>query len=192
MVRVRHTADDGTVVTFREPVIDDLRQLMSFINSFVEEPMSGILMNKKVTLKSERSWLEGQLRDIKAKTTFIFLAELDGRVVGSCHMSRLASKHSHRASIGIALIKDVRGKGLGECLMRRTIEVGSKRMKNLECIELSTFAYNERAQSLYKKLGFKEFGRVPRAVKEGDMYFDELLMRLELAPSGRSGKGRNA
>jgi RimJ/RimL family protein N-acetyltransferase len=192
MVRIRHVADDGTAFTFREPTAGDTKQLMSFINSFIDEPMSGILMNKKVTLRSEKAWLDGQLREIRARSVFILLAEMDGRVVGSCHISRLPSKHSHRASIGVALVKDVRGRGLGEALMRKTIEAGSKRIKGLECIELSTFAYNERAQSLYKKLGFREFGRIPRAMKEGQQYFDELLMRLELAPPKRGRKRSGA
>ncbi len=181
MVRYRHVASDGTELVFREPVKGDAKACMSFINSFVDERRSGILIDKKVTLKAEEKWLESQLSDTKARQIVMLLVELDGRVVGSCHVHRLPSKHRHRAVLGVALHKGIRGKGVGEALMRRTMDLALKRFRGIETLELSSFAYNERAQSLYKKLGFKEFGRVPRSAKEGDEYFDEVMMRLELS-----------
>lgn len=190
MVKVEHVTVDGTKVVFREPTPDDKRQLMSFINSFMGERKSGLMMNKKVTLKGEEEWLRGRLSEIRARKTFILLAELDGRIVGSCHITRLDYKHSHRASVGIALRKEFRGRGLGEALMRKTIELGLKRIKGIEFVDLSTFAYNERAQSLYRKLGFKEYGRIPMSLKEEGVHFDELLMRLEVCPDRPRGKAR--
>lgn len=180
MVRYEHVASDGTRLVFREPVRGEAKACMSFINPFVDERRSGLLINKKVTLKDEERWLESQLSDIRSRLTVMLLVERDGRVVGSCHMHRLPGKHKHRAVLGVALQRDIRGKGVGEALMRRTMELGVKRFRGLETIELSSFAYNERAQSLYRKLGFKEFGRVPRSSKEDGEYFDEVMMRLEL------------
>lgn len=166
--------------------------MMHFINSLAEEPMSGLLVDKRVSLKQEEAWLSARLSEIRSRTTVILLVVRDGRVLGSCHMSKLPGKHSHRASIGVALMKEVRGMGVGEAIMRKTIEVGARRLRGIESVDLSAFDYNNRALALYRKLGFVEYGRIPRSAKEGDEYFDEVLMRLELEPhrGGRRSSSR--
>lgn len=180
MVRLRHMAADGVEYTFREPAGGDARELMTFINSLIAEPMSGLMLSKKMSHEAERRWLSARLAEIRSRETVILLVVRGDRVLGSCHMSRLPGKHSHRANIGVALRKEIRGMGIGEAVMRRTIELGVKRLKGVESVDLTAFAYNERALALYAKLGFKEYGRIPRSAREGEEYVDELLMRLEL------------
>ncbi len=176
MTRRKFTARDGTIVVFREPKPSDARLLMDFINAFVAEPMSGLLINKRVRLREEKAWLKGWLADIKSGKGVMILVEADGRIKGNCTVSRLVWKSSHMADAGIALSKDVRGRGIGEALMKETIELARKRMSGLEIIQLKAFAYNDRALELYKKLGFVVVGRVPRANKEGNQYYDDVLM----------------
>jgi RimJ/RimL family protein N-acetyltransferase len=53
-------------------------------------------------------------------------------------------------------------------------------MKGVEFIDLSTFGYNKRAQGLYARLGFVKVGEIPDAVREGNRYFSEHLMALDL------------
>jgi len=192
MVRYSHSTADGAEFIFREPVKTDARALMRFINSVVAEPMSGLMMDRKVSMKDEERWLSARLSEVRSRTVVMLLVVRDGRVLGNCHMSRLTGKHSHRAVIGVALMKDARGMGIGEAVMRKTLELGARRFKGVESVDLSAFAYNARALALYKKLGFKEYGRIPRSAKEGDGYFDEVLMRLELAPRlrGRESTSR--
>ena len=43
-------------------------------------------------------------------------------------------------------------------------------------VTLSVTASNEAAVRLYKAAGFMEVGRMPRALKMGPNYFDELMM----------------
>jgi len=176
MVSFKFTAEDGTQLTFREPRPGDAPGMMRFINAFVSEPMSGLLINKRNTLAEEKSWLKGRLAGIKKREEVMLLVEKDGRMVGNCSANRLPWKNSHVADIGIALAKEIRGKGVGEALMTRTIELARKRMRGLEIIHLKAIAYNDRAVALYKKLGFVEVGRVPKANKEGREYHDDILM----------------
>lgn len=180
MVRIPFVAEDGTRVIFREPKAEDAKALMRFINSVIEEEMSGIMSNKKVTMDKEKTWLGKVLKEVRGRETVMLVVESDDEIIGNCHAERHSMKLSHRAMIGIALAKEARGKGIGEALMRATIELTKKRMKGVESIDLFTFGYNKRAQKLYKKLGFVTVGRIPRAVKEGDRYFDELIMALDL------------
>lgn len=190
VIRYGHLNADGTELIFREPSRADARAYMSFINSLADETMSGLSVNRKVTLKEEERWLEGVLSDCRARRTVMLMAERDGIILGNCEVAKMPFKHSHRANIGVALRKELRGKGVGEALMRRTMELARRRIKGLEAIELATFGYNDRAISLYNKLGFEEVARVPKAVKEGNAYFDEVIMRLELPPRGRATRER--
>lgn len=189
MVRYAHVADDGTELVLREPSVADARAYTLFINSFADEEMSGLSVNRKITLKDEERWLEGVLSDIRARRTVMLMAERGRVIAGNCEVARLPFKHGHRANLGVAVRRESRGKGIGEALMRRTIELAARRVKGLESVELATFGYNAKAIALYRKLGFEEVARIPRAVKEGRDYFDEVIMRLEL-PSARGQCGR--
>ncbi|MBE3049007.1 hypothetical protein IMZ48_42215, partial [Candidatus Bathyarchaeota archaeon] len=103
MTKHKFTASDGTIVVFREPKPSDAKLLMDFINAFVAEPMSGLLINKRVRLREERVWLRGWLADIKNRKGVMLLVEADGRIKGNCTVSRLVWKSSHMADAGIAL-----------------------------------------------------------------------------------------
>jgi len=179
-VKLDLVADDGTHIVLREPTADDAPGLMEFINSVIGERLSGIVLVKKLTLKAEKAWLAGVLKEIRRKEAVMLLVESDGRILGNCHAGRRAMKHTHRATIGIALVKEARGKGIGEAAMRATIDLVRKRMKGVKFIDLSTFGYNKRAQGLYRRLGFVKVGEIPDAVREGDRYFSEHLMALDL------------
>jgi RimJ/RimL family protein N-acetyltransferase len=180
MQRFVFTAQDGKKVLFREPKKTDARLLMEFINAFVDEPRSGLLINRKGTLKEEQAWLKQTLESIKNRKTVMLTVEFEGKLVGNCDLRRLTWKSSHVADLGIAISKEMRGKGIGEALVKKTIELAKKRMRGLELVTLKTFEYNKSAQGLYKKVGFFEVGRIPMGNKEGDEYFDDLIMVLRL------------
>jgi len=180
MQRCVFTARDGNKVVFREPKKTDAKLLLEFINAFVDEPRSGLLINKKGTLKEERAWLKNTLESIKSRKEVMLVVEHDGKLVGNCSLNRQTWKSSHVADLGIAIGKEMRGKGIGEALIKRTIELAKKRMRGLELVTLKTFEYNKRAQGLYKKIGFFEVGKIPMGNKEGDEYFDDLVMVMRL------------
>ena len=180
MVRSIFEARDGTRTIIRELVKTDAEQLMRHANRVIDEPMSGLSRDKKIVLKEEIEWLKRRLEDIHSKRAVTLVAELDGQVVGRCDIDRRRNKESHRAVLGIAVRKELRGKGIGEELINRTIQLARQRMKGLEQIDLMTISYNKRAQRLYKKLGFVRTGFVPRAIKEGNEYYGEHVMVLYL------------
>ena len=174
------TARDGKKVVFREPRSTDARSLMDFINGFVGEEKSGLLIDKKTNIRAERRWLKQRIREIKGKLTVMLIVEYEGRIVGNCDVKRRVWKESHRAVFGIALSREVRGRGIGEALIRKTIALAKQRMRGLEVIDLAVIDYNRRAKGLYSKVGFVKVARMPHAIKEDREYFDEdwMVMRL--------------
>lgn len=108
-----------------------------------------------------------------------FVALEGGKVVGFCELDPSPHPvHAHTASMDMALLPEVRGRGIGELLLRTVIEAGRKH--GLSRIGLSVFADNERAIKLYKKCGFEEEGRLRGHCKIDDRTFDLIEMGLLL------------
>ena len=108
-------------------------------------------------------------------------AILDERIVGTANLFRLSQKDKlkHRAIFAIALDRKVWGKGLGRALTEVCINCAKK--ANYRQIELEMVASNQAALTLYKSVGFVEYGRNPKAfLTRGGNYQELLLMRLEL------------
>jgi len=45
---------------------------------------------------------------------------------------------------------------------------------------LTVFDSNLRARHVYEKVGFREVGKMPKAIRQGDEYVDEVCMAKEL------------
>ena len=94
-----------------------------------------------------------------------------------------APKEAHKAVInGFFVRPECRGTGVGAALMAALIEAGRGRYEQLV---LDVVAENGGAIRLYRRFGFTEFGREPRARKTAGGYQDVVLMWLPLAAEGR-------
>lgn len=105
----------------------------------------------------------------------VFVAELDGRVVGIAGLHGKTGKLRHGAMLGIAVHDDFAGRGVGRALMAKLIDLGEQWL-GLVRLELEVFADNERAIRLYQRLGFVEEGRKRKAAFRGGQFVDEVIM----------------
>ena len=109
------------------------------------------------------------------------IAVIDGRIVGSAGVLAVRSRRkvAHRARFGISILKEHWGIGIGRVLMDACIDCA--RRAGYTQLELSVVAGNERAVSLYRRVGFEEYGRNPRGYRSAAAGYQELVhMRLEL------------
>jgi len=58
--------------------------------------------------------------------------------------------------------------------------VEEARRAGLKVLRLTVFDSNMRARHVYEKVGFREVGKMPKALRKGDEYVDEVSMTLEL------------
>lgn len=132
----------------------------------------------KSTLDDERRFLHNkEISDREIELCAI----VDGKVVGTAGVDALGTKCKllHRAEFGISIIKSFWGLGIGRALTECSIEMARK--AGYEQLELEVVADNSRAISLYKSVGFAEYGRNPRGFKSRESGYQTLvLMRLEL------------
>jgi len=82
---------------------------------------------------------------------------------------------SHVGVLGIGILPEYRGRGLGKKLLAKTIN-HAKDINKLEKIELVVFESNINAIKLYKEFGFFEEGKRLKARKIDGKYDNELLM----------------
>ena len=109
------------------------------------------------------------------------VALVDGKVAGMAGIEAVGAKYKlrHRAEFGISILREYWGLGLGKALTNACIQCA--REAGYAQLELNVVAENERAVSLYKSVGFEEFGRNPRGFNSRVSGYQELVyMRLEL------------
>ena len=117
-------------------------------------------------------------RKTESSNEIELVAIIDGKVAGTAGIEAVGSKYKvkHRAELGISILKEYWGLGLGKALMQACIQCA--REAGYVQLELNVVAENERALSLYKSLGFKEFGRNPRGFNSRASGFQELVYML--------------
>ncbi|MGI5853748.1 MAG: GNAT family N-acetyltransferase [Bacillota bacterium] len=115
----------------------------------------------------------------------IFVAEVDGAIIGALEVNRsINPKRRHTMSIGLFMLADYRGLGIGSALMQTAIAWGETR--KLEKAFLSVYHSNKAALALYRKFGFVECGRYTKQYRVGDFYMDEIFMEYFFTDSGRT------
>lgn len=87
-------------------------------------------------------------------------------------------KMAHQCLFMIIVDEQYRGKGVGTRLLAELAALGKERFQ-LEFIHLEVYAGNP-AIRLYQRLGFEEYGRQRRFIKDGDQYLDKLFMQKVL------------
>ena len=95
---------------------------------------------------------------------------------GSIHS--MPRRMSHRAELGITVIRDEWNKGIGSILMEKLIEFAKD--AGIEILNLEVRADNTNAVHLYEKYGFRHIGTSPAYFKIGDEYVDFEIMYLDL------------
>ena len=106
-----------------------------------------------------------------------FVAIANGKVVGWCDIVRNPrATMAHSGVLGVGLIPEFRGKGLGRTLMRKAIEAAWRR--DFTRVELTVRADNANAIALYRDLGFEAEGVRRNAYRIDGKYENILAMAL--------------
>ena len=103
------------------------------------------------------------------------VAEDAGCIVGWCDVRRESIPiYAHEGMLGMGLLADYRGHGLGEQLIRATL--AAARAAGFERVSLSVYARNTPAIALYRKVGFVVEGTRVRGKKLDGAYDDIHMM----------------
>jgi RimJ/RimL family protein N-acetyltransferase len=137
-------------------------------------------------LDGSRSFIQNLLNGAGVQV----LAIDDGQVVGWCDIVRdWRDGFRHGGHLGMGLVPNYRGRGIGERLARAAIDAAFA--AGMERVELEVFASNAAAITLYDKLGFAVEGVKKRARKIDDAYEDNVIMALHATDWARRATMRS-
>ena len=171
---------NGQSVIFKSPEPEEAKEVLEHLQITSEETYFMARYPEEIVMTVDEE--KEHLKKVNAhEDNFLLSAYLDGEMVGSAGISRVADlmKYRHRGEFGISVKKKAWGLGVG----RKMIEELLEQAKNtgFEQIELTVFEDNQRAISLYEKMGFVRIGRIPRAYKLKDnRYWDEIWMVYQI------------
>jgi RimJ/RimL family protein N-acetyltransferase len=175
---------DRRLITLRPLRRSDLDAMVLFANNLVSEKKSNrefglTSMDRRMTRADEKKFLDNTLEGM-AKRRLVSVAAFHGsRLVGHCDIvGRTSRDERHTGVLGIVIIEGYRGVGLGERMIRVALSRASK--IGMWMIELEVFAINTPAKNLYKKLGFKIVGVIPRKVIRNGTFIDIVRMYIHL------------
>lgn len=136
-------------------------------------------------LIADRAWrsVADERRYLKAIRRYphaaVFVAELDGCVVGRLSLSRDAHPASaHVADLGIMVARHARRQGVGRALLVQAVAWG--RSAGVRKLELHVFPHNEPALRLYESFGFRREGLRAGHYRRDGRYEDVLLMAFAI------------
>jgi RimJ/RimL family protein N-acetyltransferase len=137
-------SNSAAALTIRPAVEGDRIALVRIFAAVVEED-AGLATEPPVDIDARAaSWtLDGTL-----------VALVGSEIVGSLHVE--AGRHGY-GELGMALVREWRGKSVGSALLFAAIE--DARRRGLHKLSLSVFVHNEPAIALYLKFGFVQEGR---------------------------------
>jgi len=160
---------NGRKFTVREANEDDAEAMKNVVNSVASEKYY------VVPERSREDWDEA-IREIKNRKGLIITAQVDERTIGMAHLVRgKFEKNKHVGFLGISIVNEFRGMGIGTAMMNYIIE-WARRQKGLEKISLTVFSTNEAAINLYRTFGFQIEGMSKKQYKIEGKYIDETIM----------------
>ena len=174
------TLNDGRSLTLRSAEEKDATAMLDYIRKTAEETHFLIRYPEEISIDLERE-KEIIRNNLESEDAAWFTVFDDDKAVGNCSISRHRNhlKLKHRCDFAIAIEQAYCNSGLGTTLMQKAID--KAREMGFEQMELGAYADNERAIALYRKMGFQECGRTPKAFKLKDgTYIDEVNMILFL------------
>ena len=170
------TLKDGTQALLRSPEVYDAEQMIAYLRQTSGETDFMVRYPEECSRSLEATQARAQ-GILEHGRNFMLAAFIGGELVGNCGVNAMGeqAKLRHRASLGISIKKKAWGLGLGTILITRALEQAKE--NGFTQVELGVFADNDSAQRLYRKLGFEEMGRIPKAffLKDGT-YRDEVQM----------------
>ena len=132
------------------------------------------------TIERGKETMRQRLLKPHAETFYVGAFEEESLVgiVGFFRESGTKGQHNGYI-ISMYVAPEQRGHGIGKALVAEAI-AQARTIAGLEQLLLAVVTTNTAARRLYRSLGFEVYGTQPRALKEGDQYWDEELMILRL------------
>lgn len=182
---IEFTLKDGRKAILRCPRHEDAEGLIEYLVVSAKE--TEFLLRSpeecgKYTVENELKFIDSMNG---ADNMVTLVCEVGGRIAGNCQITwPKNAKTKHRADIGIALMSEFWGLGIGTAMFREMIRIAEANV-DITQMELDFVEGNTRARALYEKMGFRITGMRPDAIRLSDGTFrNEYTMIRKIERNG--------
>lgn len=163
-----------TEITLRPATEDDAEAIATIYNQGIEDRVA-TLETELRTGDERRQWLA-----TRGPRHPVIVAEAKGRVAGwgSLNVFNPRKAYEYVADFSVYIERGWRGKGVGNRLLTRLIELG--RELGYHKLVLSAFPWNTGGMALYQKLGFRTVGVYKEQGKLDGRWVDTVIMEKVL------------
>ena len=168
---------NGEKLLMRTPDKRDAASMLAFLGQTYRETdyMGGCPEDRMISEAQEAELLRRYRDSARDLNVTVF----DGsKVIASAGIYSLSERKKlcHRAGLGIAILREYWGQGIGTALVKECLE--QARSMGYEQVELEAVDANETAVELYRKLGFSECGKIPHAQRLSDGRYQDYCMMV--------------
>jgi len=159
-------------IVIREYEIDDIPAMCEIWNAIVEDANAFPQMEKLTLAEAETFFASQSFTGVAVEgDQLLGLYILHPNNIGRC---------GHLANASYAVKEGLRGKGIGEKLVRHSIQQGSE--LGFKILQFNAVVCtNTPAIHLYEKIGFRRLGTIPGGFLTGEgVYQDIILYYIEL------------
>ncbi|WP_353094351.1 GNAT family protein [Tissierella praeacuta] len=130
-----------------------------------------------ITIEKEEAIIESY---IGVTNKLFIIAQIENEIIGSLNYNGgIRQRTKHTGEFGVSVAKKYWGLGIGKELIKYMID-WAKKGNVVKKINLRTREDNEKAISLYIKLGFKKEGVISRDFYIDGKYYSSIFMGLEI------------
>lgn len=170
---------NGKECIFKSPDVVDAENLIEYLKLTSSETDYMIRYPEEITMTIVDE--EKFLKSIKESDNNIMIsAFIDDKLVGNSSINTIEDKIkvSHRATFGIAIIKEAWNFGIGTALLTEILDCAKQ--AGFEQVELEVASTNYKAINLYERFGFKKYGTRDNAFKfkDGSYCAEHLMMKI--------------
>ena len=165
-------------LTLREAEENDARAILGLMRhvgrntNYLSVGPSGL----DLSVSEEEAFIR---RYARSERSLLLLAEVDDQLIGIANLSALSGvKQNHVAEVGLAIVKEYWGYGIGKLLVEEMIEFAKK--VNIRVLTLEVVTENQRAIKLYQHFGFEQKGQLSQRLRHGIIYYDVYVMEKVL------------
>lgn len=165
-------------IIIREAIPDDAEQIAAALQQVGRETPYLVMDGTGAAIEVEE--LAQNLAELyDSINNVLMVAIVNGKIVGTASVSASNKRRmEHLGEVGISVLKDYWGFGLGRAMMDSLIDWAAE-SGIIRRLELTVQKRNQRAIQLYEKVGFQTEAVMPRGAKTDDGEFlDVCLMSL--------------
>ncbi|WP_159090910.1 GNAT family N-acetyltransferase [Aquimarina aquimarini] len=166
-------------ILIREAVAQDAEQLLALKLEYISLSNTIPLFDYEYANTTEEE-TEHIQNFHKHPNSLLLVAEYNGELIGNIDLTASwRKKMQHTAMIGMGIHTKWHNQGIGTLLIQNVLE-WSKEKSSLSVIWLEVYASNLTGIALYKKMGFKINGSIPKFFLEAGKYIDKTCMHIQI------------